>query len=100
MHYISVSVELATVYLNSSLQLNTDAIRLPDLLTRAAQDPDPAPALQGTVKAWALNRRLSGEVRSAVVTAHLEGVRQQVLADRYEVSLSSVKRLLRAARGA
>jgi hypothetical protein len=45
-----------------------------------------------------LNRRLSEEVRRAIVTAYQEGVRQQVLADRYEVSLSSIKRLIRASR--
>lgn len=72
----------------------------PDLLARPAKDPDPAPAPQVAIAAWALSRRLSDEVGSAVVTAHLEGVRQRVLADRYEVGLSSVKRLLRAARGA
>lgn len=72
--------------------------RLTELLTRPAENPDPAPVPRNTGKAWALNRRLSDEVRRAIVTAYQEGVRQQVLADRYEVSLSSIKRLIRAAR--
>lgn len=93
-------VELATAYLNPSPQISGHANQLPDLFNRPAHNPDPAPAPQTAVTAWALNRRLSGDVRSAIVTAHLEGVRQQVLADRYEVSLSSIKRLLRTARGA
>ncbi|WP_199042980.1 hypothetical protein [Glycomyces salinus] len=91
-------MELAAAYLNTSPQLNTHANRLPDLLTRPVKNLDPAPSPQSTVTAWALNRRLSDDVRSAIVTAYREGVRQQVLADRYEVSLSSIKRLLRAAR--
>jgi hypothetical protein len=95
---IHLFVELATAYLNPSPQLNTHANLLPDLLTRPAANPDPAPAPKTTGKAWALNRRLSEEARRAIVTAHREGVRQQVLADRYEVSLSSIKRLIRASR--
>ncbi|MEU6245985.1 hypothetical protein [Glycomyces sp. NPDC047010] len=92
------SVELATAYLNPSPQFNARANQLPDLLTHPAANPDPARAPQNTGKAWALNRRLSEEVRGAIVTACQEGVRQQVLADRYEVSLSSIKRLVRASR--
>lgn len=74
-------VDLAATYLNPSPQLNTHADRLPDLLTRPAESPDPGPAPQGTGKACALNRRLSDEARSAIATAYQEGVRRQVLAD-------------------
>jgi transposase len=38
--------------------------------------------------------------RSAIVADYRSGAREQVLADRYEISLSSIKRLLRDARGA
>lgn len=93
-------VELARIYLNPSPQLNSHASQLSELLAHPVANPDPAPAPQNTSKTWALNRRLSNDVRSAIVTAYQEGVRQQALADRYEVSLSSIKRLLRAARGA
>jgi transposase-like protein len=95
---MSDSVELATAYLNPSPQLRGHANHLRDLLTRPVADPDPALAPQNTGKAWALNRRLSEEARSAIVAAHKEGVRQQALAESYEVSLSSIKRLIRASR--
>jgi DNA-directed RNA polymerase specialized sigma24 family protein len=94
------SVELATAYLNPSPQLKLHANQLPDLCTRLTKNPDPAPAPQSTVTVWALSRRLSDEARNAIVTAHQEGVRQQVLADHYGISLSSIKRLLRASRNA
>lgn len=50
--------------------------------------------------AWALARRLPEASRSAIVADYQSEARQQVLADRYEISLSSssiIKRLLRAA---
>jgi hypothetical protein len=99
---MSDSVELATAYLNPSPQLNSHANQLPGLTSRLNQNPDPKPALAtGTTnRAWALARRLPEATRSTIVADHQSGVCQQVLADRYEVSLSSIKRLLRAARGA
>jgi DNA-directed RNA polymerase specialized sigma24 family protein len=98
MYPMSDSVELAAAYLNPSPQVKAHANRLQGLLTRPVKNPDPAPAPQSAVTAWALNRRLSDEVRSAIVTAYREGVRKQVLADRHGISLSSIKRLLRASR--
>jgi hypothetical protein len=93
-----VVVELATAYLNPLPLLNTHANQLSDLFTRPAANPDPVPASRNTGKPWALNRRLSDEVKRAIVTAYQEGARQQVLADRYGVSRSSIKRLLRTSR--
>lgn len=84
---MSEPVELATAYLNPSPQLSAHANRLPDLFSRPAANPDVALAPQSTGKPWALNRRLSEEVRRAIVTAHQECVRQQVLADLRSQSL-------------
>lgn len=91
-------VDLATAYLNPSPQVITHAERLPDLLLTRTQNPDPKPATQSPNKAWALNRRLTVEARSTIVISYLDGVRQQALADHYQVSLSSIKRLVRASR--
>jgi hypothetical protein len=85
-------------YLNPSPQVKGHTNQLPGLLTRPAANPDPARAPQNIGKTWALDRRLSDEVRRAIVSAYQEGIRQQALADRYEVSLSSIKRLIRASR--
>ncbi|WP_460545503.1 sigma factor-like helix-turn-helix DNA-binding protein [Glycomyces halotolerans] len=46
----------------------------------------------------ALRRRLTDQQRQAIVEAFHDGVPQQVLADRYGISVRSVKRLVRAAR--
>ncbi|MEV3935634.1 sigma factor-like helix-turn-helix DNA-binding protein [Glycomyces sp. NPDC049804] len=45
-----------------------------------------------------LNRRLPEATRAVIIAEYQAGTRQQSLADRYGISLSSVKRLLRAAR--
>jgi DNA-directed RNA polymerase specialized sigma24 family protein len=95
-------VELATAYLNPSPQLKQHANQLPGLASQAVWNPDSKPALETgtTSRAWALARRLSEASRSAIVADYQSGARQQVLADRYEISLSSIKRLLRDARDA
>jgi hypothetical protein len=93
---MSDSVELATAYLNPSPQLNTAVSQLPGLTSRPNRNPDPRTTGQ-TSTPWALNRRLAEETRTAIVAAYRTGTRQQVLADRYGISLSSIKRLLRAA---
>lgn len=101
MYSMFVSVELAAAYLNPPPQLKARANQLPELTRQSQPDPDPKPVLgTGTTNsAWALTRRLSEATRSAIVADYQAGSRQQVLADRYEISLSSIKRLLRLAEG-
>lgn len=97
---MSSSVELATAYLNPSPQLNAHANQLRIQVSQGWQDPDPKtqPTADTAGRPWALNRRLTKEIRAAIVTAYQAGTRQQTLADRYGISLSSIKRLLRATR--
>jgi hypothetical protein len=88
--------------LNPSPLLRQHANQLPGLSFRPNRNPDPKPASETgtTSRAWALDRRLPEATRSAIVADYRSGAREQVLADRYEISLSSIKRLLRDARGA
>jgi len=46
----------------------------------------------------ALRRCLTDQQRQTIVDAFCDGAPQQVLADRYGISVRSLKRLLRAAR--
>lgn len=101
---MSDSVELATAYLNSSPQLSTHANRLPDLFNRPTQDPDPCPTddqpkpRSSNGRPWPLDRRLTSADRVALVSEYQAGVTQMTLAQKYGISLSSVKRLIRVAR--
>jgi hypothetical protein len=98
MYSMSDSVELATAYLNPSPQLKQHVNRLPGLASRPNQNPDPNRTTRpGMGTAWALNRRLSEATRAAIIADYRAGTRQQTLADRHGISLSSVKRLLRTA---
>jgi DNA-directed RNA polymerase specialized sigma24 family protein len=91
-------VELATAYLNPSPQLKRYTNQILTLASRPNQNPDPNRTTRpGTGTAWALNRRLSEATRTAIIAEYQAGTRQQTLADRHGISLSSVKRLLRSA---
>ena len=98
------SVELATAYLNPSPQVSTHANQLPDLLTRPAQNPDPCTVpgqpqpRSSNGRPWALDRRLTSVDRAAIVSEYQAGTLQKMLARKYGISLSSVKRLIREAR--
>lgn len=97
-------VELAAVHLNSSFQFTTHANRLPDLFNRPTRIPDPSPTTEppeprsSNSKPWALDRRLTSADRAAIVNEYQAGEIQKTLANKYGISLSSVKRLIREAR--
>ena len=91
-------MELATAYLNPSPQLTAYVNQLSGLPTRPNPNSDLNLEIQDGSSAWALNRRLSRVTRKAIVTAFQAGTRQQVLADRHGISLSSVKRVIRAGK--
>lgn len=99
-----ISVELATAYLNPSPQVSAHANRLPDLFNRPARNPDPCPTTEqpkprsSNGKPWALDSRLTGADRAAIVSEYQAGALQRTLAEKYGISLSSVKRLAREAR--
>jgi hypothetical protein len=99
-------VELATVYLNPSPQVNAHANRLPDLFNSSAQNPDPCPPTEqskprsSTGRPWAIDRRLTATDRATIVSEYQAGELQKTLAKKYGISLSSVKRLAREARQA
>jgi hypothetical protein len=100
MYSMSDSVELATTYLNPSPQLNQHANQLHGLAARPNRNPDPNPTTTclSTGTAWALDRRLTEATRAAIIADYQAGTRQQTLAVRHGISLSSIKRLLREAR--
>jgi hypothetical protein len=98
-------VELATAYLNPSPQVNAHANRLPDLFDSSAQNPDPCPPTEqskphsSTGRPWALDRRLTATDRATIVSEFQAGTTQKVLAKKYGISLSSIKRLTRKSQG-
>lgn len=91
-------VELATAYLNPSPQVKAAANKVPNLLSGPDSDPDPDLLREGAARPWALSRRLPEITRREIVAAREAGIRLQDLADQYDLSLSSIKRLIRAAR--
>jgi DNA-directed RNA polymerase specialized sigma24 family protein len=89
-------VELMTRYSNNPTLL--DDLRY---AREAAQssDEDDDPELGGQRRAngrrWAVARRLAGDDLQAVVDGYRTGAAARELAERFEISESSVKRLLR-----
>ncbi len=102
-YWVVDSVELATAYLNPSPQVNAHANQLPDLFRSPTRNPDPCPTTKqakprsSNGRPWALNRRLTNADRTAIVSKYQAGVRQKALAEKYGISLSSIKRLVREA---
>lgn len=97
-------MELAAAYLNPSPQVRTHANQLPDLFNRPTRNPDPCPPTEqpeprsSNGRPWALERRLTSADRAAIVREYQAGELQRTLAQKYGISLSSVKRLIREAR--
>ncbi|GAA1663045.1 hypothetical protein GCM10009830_05490 [Glycomyces endophyticus] len=90
-------VEIASRYWQASPQVRTHANQLSTLPIPTPADPDPEPSRPQQVepRPWALSRRLTPETRAAIVAAYQAGARQQDLATHHNLSLSSIKRLLR-----
>ncbi|GAA2271594.1 hypothetical protein GCM10009853_026720 [Glycomyces scopariae] len=93
-------MEIASRYWRPSPQIRTHANQLPTLPIPTAEDPDPEPTRphQEEPRPWALSRRLTPETRAAIIAAYQAGARQQDLATHHNLSLSSIKRLIRACR--
>lgn len=74
------------------------------LFNRPTRNPDPCPApdqpkpRSSNGKPWSLDRRLTSADRTAIVSEYQAGALQKTLAEKYGISLSSVKRLIRVAR--
>jgi hypothetical protein len=100
---MSSSVELATAYLNPSLQLNHHANQLPGLFTRPAANPDLCPTPKQPIprsshgRPWSLALRLTSADRAAIASEYTKVTPKRLLAEKYGVSLSSIKRLVRVA---
>lgn len=90
-------VEIASRFWQASPQVRTHANQLSTLPIHTGKDPDPASAhpREEEPRPWALSRRLTPETRAAIVAAYIAGARQQDLATHHNLSLSSIKRLIR-----
>lgn len=101
-------VDLILAYLNTPPQVDGLIRRLSDPLTSGNEISGPSWCTDTTSDRAAeeasgrtprpLHRRLSPDQRAALTTAYVSGTKQKDLAAQYGISISSVKRLVRAAR--
>ncbi len=91
-------MDLLTSYSNSFPQVRA----LCSALEHRVRDQSDHPDLrnQGARKPWALRRRLTLQDLEDIASKFATGARQGDIAQAYGISLSSVKRLLRASRPA
>ncbi len=86
-------VRLLSAYSNKFTQLES----LCELLSNCANTPTQPRKVEMTAQPWAIRHRLTPTQINDLVTAFQAGTHQKDLAERYGISLYSVKQLLKAA---
>jgi hypothetical protein len=81
--------------LKLNLALLTYLRRWQERVQRGEPLPPPELPVQRPYRPWRVRDRLSDEDMQAIITEFCAGTPKHVLADRYSISLGSIKRLLR-----
>ena len=97
-------MDLATAYSNPSPQFKSHTNQIPELLVGPNRNLGPCPVADGAGPRspsglpWAINRCLTEAARGAIVSERHAGALQKILADKYGISISSAKRIVRNGR--
>ncbi len=101
MHFDSRQVDLATAYSNR-LDLANELVKTLERLRRAQEaEGDDRVSVRSTGRSdrpWRVIDRLSDADLRMLVTLSAEGMSKRTLAERYRISESSVKRIIRIPR--